>query len=111
MSYVNVGDRLITEEMVRNRVKRHVALQRVARAAGLVPGTVANFMRGRLKYAERAERALTRLLMATIERKICELEIELVALRAAHSDNCGPDIAEAEAALAKARELIERARK
>lgn len=111
MPNVNVAGRLIGEEMERSRVKRDVALQRVARAAGLVPGTLANLMRGRLKHAERAEGALLRLLAVSVERKIGELENELAALRATARDNRDPDILGAESAIAAARECLGRARK
>ena len=111
MSLVDVADRLIGDEMARSRIKRPDALARVARAAGLMPGTVANLLRGRLKYAERAERALTSLLATSIERKITELETELAALRAGGADALDPDILGATGALEAARAYLGRARK
>jgi len=111
MPFASVADRLIGEEMDRHRLKRPDALARVARAAGLMPGTVANLIRGRLKYVERAERALNDLLVASIERRITELENELAILRASGVDAGDADVVGAEAAISQAWACLGRAKK
>lgn len=110
MSLIGVVEDLIDDERRRSRVKRLVALANVARAAGLAPGTVENLIRGRLKYVDRVERAINRLAVSSIERKIASLQNELAIARAVAVDIAHPDILGAAAALAQARECIGRAR-
>jgi transcriptional regulator with XRE-family HTH domain len=106
MSLVNMTDRMIGEDAARNGIARHIALERFARAAGLSPGTLQNFLRGRLKYVERAEKAIIRGLERAVQRKIGELENELSALRAAGARVREPDILGAMAALEAARACL-----
>lgn len=110
MSLIDLAEGLIDDERARSRVKRPIAVANVARAAGLQPGTVENLIRGRLKYVERVERAINRLAVVSIERKIASLGNQLAIIRATALDPREPDILGAQAALDAARACIERAR-
>lgn len=81
----------------------------VAREARLAPGALQRLAAGRLKFTDRIEGALNDLLVATVERKIKELEHELVLAKARSARSVRQiDVAAVEAALAEARRALRR---
>jgi hypothetical protein len=85
------------------------ARKRLARRLGALPGTLENFARGRIKRADAYLRArIETLLIAELQHEIAALSHELEMLRAGGSDPRLSAIAEAETALATARQLLTR---
>jgi predicted nucleic acid-binding protein len=105
ISAVSVARRLITDEQARG-VKRLEARATIARQAGLMPGTLENLERGRLKFADRVAGRLHELLVRKIERRIAELQAELAAIAAVSRHIPDADVLAAAAAVDHARRLL-----
>ena len=101
-----LADRLVRSEMLLSGSKRGDAEKIVARKAGILPGTMENLRRGRLKHADGIGERLRRLLVAQIERQIAGLESEIRVARATSQRVVDVDVLGAEAALQKARECL-----
>lgn len=108
-SVASLADRLVRSEMLLSGVKRDAAERHVARRAGVLPGTLENLRRGRLKYADGIGARLRVLLIAQIERQITALETEVGLVRATSVDRADLDILGAETALEKARACLGKA--
>ena len=100
--------RLINDERVSRGINLPEARRIVAGEAGLMPGTLENLERGRIKNIERIARSLDDLLEKKIERRIATLQHELALCRAARIV-VPADLDRAEAALAEARRALGKA--
>jgi hypothetical protein len=100
--------RLIRDESAARGINLPEARRIVAGEAGLMPGTLENLERGRIKNIERIARSLDELLEKKIERRIATLQHELELCRAARSV-APADLDRAEAALAEARRALGKA--
>lgn len=101
--------RLIEGEARRNSLGSDDARERVASRLGVAPGTLENLLRGRLKAVasyvrDRLRSAVIRQLEAEIQR----LEHELAVARLGALGPTDDDVAQAEAALEKARAFLNR---
>ena len=105
-SVATLADRLVRSEMLLSGAKRGDAEKAVARRAGVLPGTMENLRRGRLKHAYGIGELLRGLLVAQIERQIAALEAEVRIAREASFGVVEADVVGAETALKKARECL-----
>ena len=108
ISAVEIADSLVRREMASMGVKRPEAERNLARRAGLAPSAIENLRRGRLKSDETIGRKLQRLAVQYLERQIAALEAELAIARASAGADHEPDLASAEAAIARARQALNR---
>lgn len=100
------ADRLIREEAAFHGIDRATARQRVAREAGIAPGTLENLLRGRLKYVERIADKINALVIAKIEKRIAQLEGDLAIARLKSSRPDEAAIFAAQSALDEAKRHI-----
>jgi hypothetical protein len=97
--------RSIHQEMVDRNLKWPEARRIVAREAGVLPGSLENLCRGRLKHVDRIAGKLNEFLIAKIEKRIRSLEQEL-AVAKAMGITPKVDLDRAEAAIQTAREAL-----
>ena len=106
MNGATLCKRLIKDERRERGLSVAVARESIALAAGVAPGTLENLERGRLKYRyNEVVSRLSALLVRKLERKMGELEIEIMAARM-FGDPHSPDVLGAAAALETARGLL-----
>ena len=105
-SVATLADQLVRSEMLLSGAKRGDAERTVARKAGVLPGTMENLRRGRLKHAHGIGERLRRLLVAQIERQIAALETEVRIAREIALGTTEADVVGAQIALRKARECL-----
>ena len=105
-SVATLADQLVRSEMLLSGAKRCDAEKTVARKAGVLPGTMENLRRGRLKHAHGIGERLRGLLVAQIERQIAALETEVRIARETSFGAVEADVVGAEIALKKARECL-----
>ena len=100
---------LIVREAERVGLQRDAARVRVARRLGITPWSLANIARARVKRipAEIRDRLITACI-SDLTRELARLEHERQLLFQMGESPSSPDMDEAEAALAAAREAIER---
>ena len=95
--------RLVAAETGPNGIRR----QAVARKARTSPGTIENIQRGRLKFFERVEANIRAAFVRLLETEIAKATHELEIARLTSDRVDTPAMFEAEAALRRAKELIE----
>jgi hypothetical protein len=105
MSTLALAKRLIANEQAETGAKLPEAIEAIARDAGLLPGTIRNLLRGRLKHIDRIAGNINALRIKRIEQRICALQQEL-ALARIFSAVSEVDLERAEAALETAQKAI-----
>ena len=105
VSLANAVQRTIHQEMVDRGLKWPEAAKVIAREIGVLPGSIENLCRGRLKHIDRIAGQVNAFLIRKIEQRISSLEREL-AIAKAMGASPQIDLDRAEAALQQAREAL-----
>jgi hypothetical protein len=107
-SVATVVKKLIEQEKIRSGIKLPAARRKIAREAGITPGSLENLLRGRLKHVDRIASRIHSLRIKKIEQELAALERELEITRKRVGSDPEIDLDRAEAALVDARRALGR---
>jgi hypothetical protein len=82
MSTLILAKKLIATEQAETGAKLPEAIKAIARDAGILPGTLYNLLRGRLKHIDRIAGNINALRIKKLEQRICAMQQELAIARA-----------------------------
>ncbi len=105
-SVAAVAKELIEREKIRSGIKLSEARKKIAREAGIKPGSLESLLRGRLKYVDRIASCIHSLRIRKIEQELAALELELEFMRRLGHSDPKINLDRAEAALADARRAL-----
>lgn len=105
-SVATVAKRLIEREKIRSGVKLPEARKKIAREAGITPGSLENLLRGRLKHVDRIASCVYSLRVKKIEQELAALEQELEIARKLGGNDPEINLGRVETALADARRAL-----
>jgi transposase-like protein len=105
MSTLTLAKKLIATEQAETGAKLPEAIKAIARDAGILPGTLYNLLRGRLKHTDRIAGSIHELRIKKLEQRIASLQHELDMARIS-SAVPEIDLERAEVALEEARRAI-----
>lgn len=103
---VRVAERLIEWEAKKYRLKEPAARDRVAKDAGIAPGSLRRLKEGTLKNVDRIGRKLDGLFLAVAEQQIAALKHEMALAKARGDADHSIDVDAFDAALTAARQAL-----